>query len=718
MTPPAAGADKIAHLAAFLARRRAWTLIAAVTMMALAALGLPRLEIESGFRPFMPADSPQLRALEAMTTTFGDREPLVVLVEFGVETPTDPPRLDDAEMALLRDLVTRFEGLPGVADVLAPGATPAGVSVDLPGLPTLLTGPAGTRHALVQLLPASGFDPRALMAGVREALSATGASAIVTGEPRLAAEAFDYVQDIVTRLPSLAILLMLLVFRWRIRSTRATLLSLAPSVVATVLTMGVLGWTIGTVSIVTALVPLFVLVLGSAAGLHVTSHVLDRLRAGATTFAAVTDTLAAVSAPIAYTTVTTMAGFLSLTVIDSPAIRQLGIAAACGVFIAGIASFLVLPALLLTLPLPTPTPGGRRDAIAAGLARLRGTPALLLTAALLVVFTPAALQLQSDFSMIDLYKPTTDVRLDLERATAILGGSLPQYLTYPGADTLDADTAAAVLEVQDRAQAEGIASRSVSIPSLLRDLMFAQVGIRAYPPDPQIARAIVTAATATQPSALAQFVAPDGEGRALLFLRDLEAATLTRLEVLADEVSTRTGVPLEAVGVAYVIKGMNDRIVPQQLASLALAMALVFLLTLLGQRSPRLAAVTVVPIAVTLVVLFGTMRYLGIDLSVATGIMAGLTVGVGVDYAIHFSATLRRERARGSASATDAAMAFVATPVLANALGLAIGFSVLALSPLQVYVELAILMWVTMLVSAFLSLTLLPSIAGSDAASG
>lgn len=717
MKRPPGHADPATRLTAFLGRRRAWVLAGTLVIMALAAAGMGRLEIESGFAAFMPAESPQSQALETMSATFGDREPLLVLVELGAAKPNGDGPLEDTEVALLRDLTTRFADVPGVADVLAPAVPRTGAVgppvVALPGLPGILSDAEGSRHALIQLLPSEPADPQELMAGVREALGATGVSAIVTGEPRLAAEAFDDVQDIVFRLPSLALLLVLLVFRWRIRSMRATLLSLAPAVVAAVLTLGALGWTIGTISIVTALVPLFVLVLGSAAGLHVTSHVLDSLRAGAAARDAVTETLSAVGAPTAFTTVTTMVGFLSLTVIDSPAIRQLGFSAAGGVFLAGVASFLVLPALLLTVPLQAPARGGPRDALPVALARLRGTPVLLLAAALLIAFTPGALGLRADFSMIDLYKPTTDVRRDLERATAILGGSLPQYLTYPDADALDAATAAAVLEVQDRARSEGIADRSVSLPSLLRDVVQAQTGVRAYPQDPVLARAIVAAASASEPGTLAQFVASDGSGRAMLFLTNLEASTLNRLEGLVHEVSSRTGIPLEAIGVAYVIKRMNDRIVPQQLASLALAMALVFLLMLLGQRSLRLAVVTIVPIALTLVVLFGTMRYLGIDLSVATGIMTGLTVGVGVDYAIHFSATLRRERARGAPDAVGAALGFVAQPVLANALGLAIGISVLALSPLQVYVELAILMWVTMVTSAFLSLTLLPTIAGS-----
>ena len=90
--------------------------------------------------------------------------------------------------------------------------------------------------------------------------------------------------------------------------------------------------------------------------------------------------------------------------------------------------------------------------------------------------------------------------------------------------------------------------------------------------------------------------------------------------------------------------------------------------------------------------------------------MSGLTIGVGIDYAIHYVSLLRQARKRGETDPPAAALHYVATPVLANALGLAIGFTAMIFSPLQIHVTLSILMWVTMIVSAGLSLTLLPTI--------
>jgi predicted RND superfamily exporter protein len=109
----------------------------------------------------------------------------------------------------------------------------------------------------------------------------------------------------------------------------------------------------------------------------------------------------------------------------------------------------------------------------------------------------------------------------------------------------------------------------------------------------------------------------------------------------------------------------NDQIIPQQLGSLLLAVLLVFLLTAVSQRGLLLGLVSAAPTMVTLVVLFGVMGFAQINLSVITGIMSGR---------------------------------------------LAVGFTAMIFSPLQIHVSLSVLMWVTMMMSAFLSLTLLPTI--------
>jgi len=209
---------------------------------------------------------------------------------------------------------------------------------------------------------------------------------------------------------------------------------------------------------------------------------------------------------------------------------------------------------------------------------------------------------------------------------------------------------------------------------------------------------------------MSSFFSDDGLGRAVFFLEDLDDTTVQAFIDTAVEVSEESGIELDSAGTAFVMQEMNSQILPQQLFSMILATAVVFVLITVSQRSIRRGLMTILPITITLVTLFGVMGYAGISLSIITSIMSGLTIGVGIDYAIHYTAMYRRAVGKGGPDPAMEALSHVATPVTANAAGLAVGLYRPGLSPLRIHGTLLLLMWVTMTTGAFLSLTLLPTL--------
>ena len=76
-----------------------------------------------------------------------------------------------------------------------------------------------------------------------------------TVEPYLQAAVFRYIIRILVTIPPVVIVLMLGVFRLRVGSMRATILSMIPAIVGAALTLGGIAWIQGTISIVSVLVP-------------------------------------------------------------------------------------------------------------------------------------------------------------------------------------------------------------------------------------------------------------------------------------------------------------------------------------------------------------------------------------------------------------------------------------------------------------------------------
>ncbi len=697
-----------------LTRRGKVNLAVTAVCMAVSVIGILRLSIVTEFSVFMSTHSEYIDTAKEMSSAFGDSDQILIVAE-----------VEDNIKSLrsLPALVSKFRDIDGVSSVEGPipdsmaHLDDAAFSRSLETLKQMSGGALlneydGALWATIRLMLAEDASPRPIVRSIQRVADMEGINFLLSGEPYLEAEVFSYILKILIFLPPIAIVLMLGVFRLRIGNFKATILSMVPAIIGAALTLGTVGWILGSVSILSVLVPIFIIVLGSADGLHVTSHVMDRLAAGSGNREAVRETMAAVGVPIIMTTITTMAGFLSMLLIDSPAIRQMGLIAAGGILVAGLATWLVLPVLLLHLKPLAPRRKSRTGMLAGGISSLRGWPAIVIAVVLICGFIPGALRLKASFSIVDMYKPGTAVRKNIDKVSQILGGSIPVYAVFEAEDPYDPVVANAVLDFQQKAEESGVAGNSVSAYKIIARAAAAIGGNETYPSSPAAAKMIAKGIAAANPTFLNTFISPSGLCRAVFFLPNLENETLDSFIEMARKSSGSSGVDIRPAGTAFAMKTMNDKIIKQQMRSLLLAAALVFLLSALTQKSVALGLAAVTPILITLLGLFGTMGYVRIELSVMTGIMSGLTVGVGIDYAIHYVSLFRYARDRGEADPAISALDYVATPILANAIGLAVGFTAMVFSPLRIHVILSVLMWVTMVLSAGLTLTLLPTILG------
>ena len=146
-------------------------------------------------------------------------------------------------------------------------------------------------------------------------------------------------------------------------------------------------------------------------------------------------------------------------------------------------------------------------------------------------------------------------------------------------------------------------------------------------------------------------------------------------------------------------------------ARIAWTAGLIALTLAVAFRDLRLTAMALAPVAAALLLLFGGMGYAGLPLGIATSLFAALTLGAGVDFALHFAHAWRRERAGRSHEETVlATLATAGRGLLWNALVLALGFSVLLASAIRPNASLGVLLAAAMLVSYAATLLLLPEL--------
>jgi len=142
-------------------------------------------------------------------------------------------------------------------------------------------------------------------------------------------------------------------------------------------------------------------------------------------------------------------------------------------------------------------------------------------------------------------------------------------------------------------------------------------------------------------------------------------------------------------------------IVHNQLRSILWTLVGVGILLLVVNRGPRLTLIQLVaPVAAVWLILAG-MGYAGLPLGVATSMFAALTIGVGVDLALHLTYAWDSARSSGfgGESAVRIALESTAAGRRWSTAVLALGFLVLAASAFGPNHDLGILLAAAMLVS-------------------
>lgn len=517
----------------------------------------------------------------------------------------------------------------------------------------------------------------------------------------------DYIIKILLILPPMAILIIFLVFKWQMRALKPTFLSVLPAAIGALWTFGLIGWIGHEISLLTAVIPIFVIVIGSADGLHFMSHYQDSRRDGLSSLDALTATLKIVGIPMIITTLTSIAGFLSLLSIKNESLQQLSYFAGIGIFLAGVATWLILPLLIShNIDVTRKTTKEHKFDVSKLIKKLKGLPSLLIVFAIIVVTAFSFGKINNEFNILMMYKNYTVVSKNADKIDEINGGSVPVYVII-NSDTnvLTTSEADKVTALADYLDTIPEVNKVMNPYALINSMYKSQTGINI--PNDMILQGIYQNISSTSGNTLTQLISTSNDAvRLLIYPRDMNNQTLTNIETAVNNYMSGT----EVTGVQYLMKDLNASIMIMQIESILLAIGVVYLMLVISLKSLKLAFFSIIPITITVITLYGFLGITGISLNVTTVLIFSITIGVGVDYAVHFSSVYKYylKETKNNQLAIDMAYSNSSRPIIANAMGVSLGLTVLMFSPLTIHFNVSILMWVSMVVSVILTLTLLP----------
>lgn len=684
-------------------------LTAAITILAVAMLF--RLDFNADIASFILEGTPTGSEFSELQQKYQTTDPINAMASL----PEGETFAIGSNLALLFELQETLAAVDGVESVVSvvPEANPLTgepISVDdLAGAPdfaidmflsqsplaSLLVSEDG-RHALLMVSPTG--DVTAVAREVIE-VEVDGLDTVYSGNPVIFAEVIDLLSLFLLLIPPVVVALLLLVFFANIGDRRLTVMSIIPAAVGSIWTFGLIFGLGMKADIVTVIVPIFVIVMGSADGLHFVSHFQEEAD-NPDPVERVSSALSHVGIPMILTTISTAAGFLSLMFTGVEPIQQLGLFAAVGIVFAGVISFFSLPAAISHIEIRS----RRSDAILGprvtnGLKSLVRTrwPALVI-AGLLVLFSAFSLpQLNVNPDQLFFFKSDDPVRVAFERTEEVFGGATPMSGEFVF------DPAGPPDQLQEL---ERVSTEMENLPGVREVFSIVDLAGALTPEQTEAALA------GDLELPVGKMVSEDGLRFTLLpsdfSNEDLQAwVEYTDSEPL---VRTLTGMPL-------IWDEIARSVLDAQFISLIVAFALVAVLLALSYRRARETVASLVPIALTIATLLGFIAVSGIQLNLLTAVVSSIVLGVGIDYAIHFVAAIDIAR-RDGPGYVYRAIDRAGRPIVANALGIAIALTALWLSPLAIHSQVSMIMWVGMATAGLTALVVLPALLPKEGVKG
>ncbi|MBU1093521.1 MAG: MMPL family transporter [Firmicutes bacterium] len=679
--------------------------------------GVFMVKLNTDFSLFSTNDSIYETRILQQEEVFGSLNQIVVVVEH--------ENFDSITIADLHDIQTALGAIPNVTTVQGVAPDQIMSSGSLTDIETLdptyvknyylgfgefspLVVDTDTYYSIFNVFITEDFS-KTNIHEIEDTLSAYDYQSYISGDTYNQTKITDYIIRILLVLPPLALLVILLVFRWQIGAFKPTMLSVLPAGIGSLWTLGIIGWLGNEVSILTAVVPIFIIVIGSADGLHFMSHYQDSKKEGKNTKTALNNTLKIVGIPMIVTTLTSMAGFLSLLSMSTDSVKDLAVYSALGILLAGIATWYVLPLILSNNinVLPKKVHVKKVD-LSKGLKKLWGIPSLLIVILIAFNFFIFSGQINNEFNMLMIYKDSTIVAQNAEKIQEVNGGSIPIYVYVElEGSPLTVDSMNEINLLADQLNSLDEVNKVVN-PYALMNIFYQMTFVGEIPSDP-IMNVVYTAIAADEQSVIHNLISTDHQVvRLLVFPSDMENSTLFTIENTVELNNTNASV----TGVQYLMRDLNVNITTMQINSILLALGVVLLMMVATLRNIKIAVASLIPIVVTVGALYAFLGITGISLNITTVIIFSITIGVGIDYAVHFSSVYKYYVKEGNSrhEAVDKAYQNSSRPIIANALGISLGLTVLMFSPLNIHFNVSILMWVSMVVSVFVTLTLLPTI--------
>jgi uncharacterized protein len=495
-----------------------------------------------------------------------------------------------------------------------------------------------------------------------------------------------------------ALIIMLLILKLTLGDWRSLLMPFTVVVLSTAISMGLIplfGWKM---SILSLLVPIIIVAVANNYGIYLVARQQEiSLTWNGSQKEMLRSLTGSLNMPILFSGLTTIAGILGLLTHSIIPAKQVGILAGAGVTMALLMSLTFIPALIyikgsgLRKDIPKPVTKGLSDTFMTWLSGkiVHWPRRILITgAALTLLFASGTFFLRIETNQENYFPKGHPVRLASGIINNKFGGSQTISVMVDG-NIKDPAVMQRIDNLTNQVEKVDGVGKVFSISQVVREMSKAiySSGEKEYDNIPATGNAIA------QMFELYNMNGDQNDFKQLMNLENSKAHILIKLSKPENRVISNvrekireltSDFPAKIIvgGYAIIMADFAGSVIRGQGSSLIFAVVTVLILLAIIFKSLKGGMIGSIPLAASIVILFGFMGFSGIALDSATALLSSIMIGVGVDFTIQYMWCFNIELRKGFSheEATVNTLATIGRSIIINGLSVMAGFAALMLS--------------------------------------
>lgn len=535
--------------------------------------------------------------------------------------------------------------------------------------------------------------------------------------------------------PAALAIIMLLMFMF-FRQFKIILAPMIVAMMSVIWSMGLLILTGNTVHIMSSMIPIFLIPISVLNSIHIISEFHDHYKKYKHKDVTIRHSINELFVPMLFTSMTTLAGFISLALTPIPPVRVFGIFVAFGIIVAWFLSLTINPAVAMLISDKALRNFGAADDSHGILSKilhkfrnLSGKRNKGIIAVALLVIVVAAIGLtfiQVNDNPVKWFKKSHSIRVADTEMNKYLAGTYMNYLVFESEDPdymKDPDVLNYMQSVQDVLIKDDNVGSTTGLTDIVKKIRYELFGAdssKAVIPDndTEVGQMLfLFEMSGGDPDDLFKFVTNDYMSANLWVQmkngdNQKVQQVVSRANNYIAENPPPDGVEIKWAGLPYINIAWQDQMVTGMGKSLGSSYIVVLFMMIFLFRSIKWGLISMLPLTITIMAIYATIGYIGKPYDMPVAVLSSLTLGLSIDFAIHFIERFKLIHSRTNNFKESFHEIFEGTgrAISRNVLVIAIGFIPMMFSTLVPYITVGSFFLAIMIVSGLVTMLLLPAI--------